>query len=209
MLVAPEQVLDFWFGAPAANEAELMAKVERWFGAAPELDVEIRERFGGAIKAALAGELDGWADTSRRRLALVLVLDQFTRNAFRNDPKMYAGDPKAVGLVLDALDRRLDSALTVAERMFFVMPLLHAEDLALQRRVSAIAQEMAAGASAPESRLCTMHLEQTAKYLDVITRFGRFPHRNALLGRASTPEEEVFAKEWGARARPSGGPPAP
>ena len=92
------------------------------------------------------------------------------------------------------------------ERMFLAMPLLHAEDLAMQRRSAALARELAAAAQPPWDKMSAMHVEQAGKYLGIIERFGRFPHRNAILGRASTPEEEEFLKTWAANARPSGAP---
>ncbi len=202
-----EDVLEFWFGQPATEEASLMSKIKRWFSGGPAMDVEVREKFGAVVEAALAGELDAWATSPRSRLALVLVLDQFTRNVFRSDPRTHAGDPKAQRLTLEALDQGMDTQLEFVERLFLSMPLVHAEDLALQRRGSAYSRALAPITPPLYAKMGAMHLEQTAKYEDVIGRFGRFPHRNALLGRTSTPEEVAFLVDWSERAAPQGAPP--
>jgi len=204
MVRTPEEVLEFWFGQPATTEDELMAKVKRWFMGGPEMDRDVRERFEETVDAALEGRLDGWANTTRSLLALVLVLDQFTRNVFRNDPKTYEGDAKAQALVVDALDRGLDTELDLLEAMFLRMPLVHAENLELQRRSTALANAVAATAPPLYARMCAMNTEQTVKYTNVIARFGRFPHRNAILGRTTTPEEAEFLKDWAAKGPPAG-----
>ena len=199
-----DEVLAYWFGAPATTEAEIMTQVRRWFSGG-DMDAEVRERFGETVEAALAGELDGWADEPRGRLALVILLDQLTRNTLRDDPGMYAGDGKAQRLALDAFDRGLDARLAWVERLFLSMPLLHSEDPGLLRRAGEIARAMAAEAQPPYDRMSAMHLEQTAKYLGIVERFGRFPHRNAILGRTSTAEEEDFMRTWAERGPPRGG----
>ncbi len=204
MVSSPEDVLDFWFGQPATTPDELMAKVRRWFRGGVELDRDVGERFGDTVKAALAGKLDAWAETMRGRLALVIVLDQFTRNVFRNNAKTYAGDEKAQALVVEAFDRKLDEELGPIERLFLSMPLLHSEKLEHQKRVSAIAKENAKRARPVESKIFEMNLEQAVKYEGIVSRFGRFPHRNAILGRTSTPEEIEFLKDWAERQPPAG-----
>ncbi len=204
MVSSPEDVLDFWFGQPATTPDELMAKVRRWFRGGVELDRDVGERFGDTVKAALEGKLDAWAETVRGRLALVIVLDQFTRNVFRNNAKTYAGDEKAQALVVEAFDRKLDEELGPIERLFLSMPLLHSEKLEHQKRVSAIAKENAKRARPVESKIFEMNLEQAVKYEGIVSRFGRFPHRNAILGRTSTPEEIEFLKDWAERQPPAG-----
>jgi uncharacterized protein (DUF924 family) len=200
----PDDVLAFWFGAPATEEDALMVKVRRWFSGGTAMDAEVRQRFASTVEAALTGQLDAWADTLRGRLALILVVDQFTRNVFRDDPKTYAGDTKAQQLAVDALDQGLDRELSPPESMFLSMPLLHAEDLALQHRVAAIIQRNAAAAPPLYAKMCAMQVEQAAKYTDIIARFGRFPHRNAILGRVSTDEETRFLEDWASKAAPTG-----
>jgi uncharacterized protein (DUF924 family) len=195
-LASPDDVLSFWFGAPVADEADLMTRIQRWFRGGPEMDEDIRRRFGPTVEAAMRPELDGWAVTAHGRLALVLLLDQMTRSLYRNDRRAYAGDAHAQALSVEAFDRGIHRELGFIEGMFLAMPMAHAEDLVLQERVVRLATELDAQAP-PEYRLMTtIGIEQTAKYLGVIRRFGRFPHRNAILGRASTPEEVEFLKTW-------------
>jgi uncharacterized protein (DUF924 family) len=203
----PGEVVEFWFGTPARTPEEVMQKTLRWFRGGEAMDREARERFGRAVERAVRGELDAWAEEPSGRLALVLLLDQLTRNVFRGDPaRMYAGDARAQRLALEAFDRGMDRGLPYEQRLFLSMPLLHAEDLALQRRAGAIAAALAAEAPPQYAQMAAMNREQTAKYTSVIERFGRFPHRNAVLGRASTPEEEEFLKDWDERAPPKGMP---
>jgi uncharacterized protein (DUF924 family) len=201
-----DDVLAFWFGEPARDEAELMNKVRRWFRGGPEMDAEVIAKFGPTVEAALAGSLDSWTATARGRLALVIVLDQFTRNVFRNDPKTYAGDERAQQLALEAFDRGIDRELEFVERMFLSMPLLHAENSALQDRVSKLANGFAKDCPPPYAKMSAMHMEQTTKYREIVRRFGHFPHRNAILGRSSTPDEIEFLRDWSERQAPTGSP---
>lgn len=205
-MTTPDEVLQFWFGEPARDADEVMAKVRRWFRGGPEIDASIRERFAAAVEAALAGELDGWAEDARSRLALVLLLDQFTRNVYRGDPRTHAGDEKAQELALDAFERGLDRTLSYVERVFLSMPLMHSEHLSRQQRLGDIVTQMVPEAPREFRQMAAMHAEQSAKYTAVIARFGRFPHRNELLGRVSTPEEEEFLKDWEQKGPPRGGP---
>jgi uncharacterized protein (DUF924 family) len=203
MATTADDVHAFWFGEPATNEGELMAKVKRWFLGGPEMDADVQARFASTVEDALAGRLEAWVDTIRGRLSLVLVLDQFTRNVFRKDARTYAGDAKAQALALDAFDRGLEAELDLPERIFLSMPLLHSESLPLQQRGAVLARELAPSAPPLYAKFCGMHLEQTAKFTDVIARFGRFPHRNAILGRTSTPEEESFLADWAEKGPPA------
>ncbi len=187
-------MLAFWFGEePAADAAALRTKVRRWSQGGPALDEEIRRRFGGLVEQALRGELDSWAATPRGRIALILLLDQFTRNAYRDDARAFSGDAKAQQLALEALDSVL--LYSTEERQFLIMPLLHAEDLGLQETGVHEMREHVAAAPAELQQVYAMGLEQSRKYRDVIEKFGRFPQRNAALGRASTPEEEEFLRD--------------
>ena len=202
-----DEVLEFWFGAPARNGDELMAKVGRWFMGGEALDRDVIERFGPTIEAAIAGKLDAWADSPRSRLALVILLDQLTRNMYRNQARMYAGDARAQELALQSFDGDGAAAkLELMERVFLAMPLLHAENLSMQRRAGEIGAELRRDAPPLYQRLLEMHEEQTRKYTAVIERFGRFPHRNELLGRESTAEEIEFLRDWADRAPPAGAP---
>lgn len=198
-----QEVHEFWFGREAAKEpAALRAKLSRWYQGGPALDDLIRKKFGADVEKALAGDLDAWAATPQGRIALIILLDQFPRSIFRDTARAFAGDAQAQRLALEALDSVL--LYSHEERQFLLMPLLHAEDPALQE--TAVAEmEAHVEAAPPELReLYSMGVEQAKKYRDVIARFGRFPHRNAALGRASTPEEVEFLKDWAQKQAPSG-----
>jgi uncharacterized protein (DUF924 family) len=199
----PADVLTYWFGAPARDVDELRTKMKRWFGGGPDVDDAIRREFGPEIDLGVEGKLDAWLAEPKGWLALVVLLDQFTRNAYRGDPKTHAGDARAVELTLEALENGTLHALPIEERHFALMPLLHAEDVALQERFGseyALFLEDVPEHLKPGFAGAT---EQSQKYTDVIRRFGRFPHRNALLGRPSTPEEEAFLADWQEKARPA------
>jgi uncharacterized protein (DUF924 family) len=191
-VATPEDVLAFWFGAPVASEEDSIARARRWFRGGEAFDAEVRGRFLGTIEAALRGELDAWSRTVTGRLALVLVLDQLTRNAFRGTPRTWAGDACALALANAALAGNVDADLPFEQRVFLGMPLLHAEDLLAQRRSHARALGLRTVAPMHLRRIADAHAEQAAKYLDVISRFGRFPFRNEVLGRVSTQEEVAF-----------------
>ncbi len=173
-----EAVLDFWYRECGP---------ERWFEKDAALDGEIRARFGALNRAACAGLLDAWTETPRGALALIVLIDQFSRNIHRDAPEAFAGDARALELVDAALGAGHDKAMTRDECIFLYMPLMHSEDLDDQERCIALMRD---------AGLEKQHGYAVA-HRDVIARFGRFPHRNAVLGRASTPEEEAFLKEPG------------
>ncbi|HXU99282.1 MAG TPA: DUF924 family protein [Caulobacteraceae bacterium] len=179
----PAVILDFWFRELAPRH---------WFLGSKKLDADMRRRFSRWVDAALNGQLDAWAETSRGRLALILLLDQFTRNIHRGTPGAFAGDARAQSLVLEGLAAKMDRPLNLAERQFFYMPLVHAEDPKLQ----ALSLKKFA-AWLREAQSTVKHQKDHAA---VIERFGRFPTRNAALGRASTPEEQAFLGELKAKA---------
>jgi uncharacterized protein (DUF924 family) len=204
------RVLTFWFGAaPAATEQEARVKLRRWFQGGPTMDAEVREQFGPLVEKALRGDLASWAETPRGRLALILVLDQLTRNLWRNEARCYSGDQAAQRLSVEAYDAGVEKELSLEERLFLRMPLSHSEDLTLQERSARESDELVAAAPASLRPVYAMGREQSHKYRDIIARFGRFPHRNEVLGRASTPEEVEFLKDWAERAPPSGMRPQP
>ncbi len=187
----PAQVLDFWFGAGDAVD-------RRWFAGGETFDREIGERFGATIDAALAGDLDDWSTTRDGALALVVVLDQFTRNAHRGTPRAFAGDAKALALAQRLVDAGDDRRLPPLARWFVYMPFEHAEDLAAQQRSVALFEALAAEAG-PQREAVDGALDYARRHRDVIVRFGRFPHRNAILGRADTADEAAFLRQPGSR----------
>ena len=184
-------IIDFWFGAPGTVEHGVPREV--WFRKDPAFDAEIRRRFGDAVGVALAGGYGQWCATAQGALARVLLQDQFTRNIFRDTPRAFAGDARALATAEDAVTRGLDRELDRHGRSFLYLPFEHAEDVAAQHRSLALF-----GALAEETGDDTA-LQWARKHADVIFRFGRYPHRNEILGRASTPEELAFLSEPGSR----------
>jgi uncharacterized protein (DUF924 family) len=169
----------------------------RWFAGGPEVDGEITARFGGVLERARRGELENWADTPRGRLALIIVLDQFSRSVYKGTPLAYAQDPDALRLARGGMEAGMDRDMEVAERLFFMMPLGHAEGPDhLERMDLAVrcAREQLDLAPAHLKPLYEFSLGQARAHRDVIVRFGRHPHRNAVLVRASTPEETEYMK---------------
>ena len=202
-MAAAAEVHEFWFGREAAKEpAALRAKLSRWYQGGPALDDLIRKKFGADVETALAGDLDSWASTPQGRIALIILLDQFPRSIFRDTARAFEGDAKAQRLALEALDSVL--LYSHEERQFLIMPLLHAEDAGLQDTAVHEMEAHVEAAPEPLKPLYAMGVEQAKKYRDVIARFGRFPHRNAALGRESTPEEVEFLKDWAQKQAPSG-----
>src|SRR5262249_33873728 len=206
--VTPADVLGYWFHEQPPTVASAMPQLRRWFQAGPEVDAEIIARFASAVDAAIAGCLATWEADARDRLALVIVLDQFTRSVHRGDPRTYAGDARAQRLTLDALDRGLDRGLSFWERLFLGMPLRHAEDAGLQRRGLEEARRMLREWPAFEP-IVAMAIEQSEKFLGIVTRFGRFPHRNEILRPVSTPEEAAFLVDWTEKQPPRAMAPNP
>lgn len=178
-MTEPQEILDFWFSP------EVVAK--HW-DKDPAFDALIRQRFGAAHAEACAGRLEHWRGDAEGCLALVILLDQFSRNMFRGRPEAFACDPQARAVALDAIDRGLDLALPPERRAFFYLPLEHSEDLADQERCVALMQERAEN---PD------YVAYAEAHRRIIARFGRFPHRNDILERASTPEELAFLQEPG------------
>jgi len=191
MSMLANTILDFWFAPPGSNEYGNAREV--WFKKDWAFDLEITARFADPVAAALAGAYGEWCLTAPGALARVLLLDQFTRNMYRDTPRAFAGDARALATAEDAVARGLDRTLAPYGRWFLYMPFEHSEDAPAQRRslelFGALAQEM--GQTDP--------LSWAEKHAEIIFRFGRFPHRNEILGRASTPEETAFLVQPGSR----------
>jgi uncharacterized protein (DUF924 family) len=184
-----ERVFAFWFpDLSGADHARIVRQFEWWFRGGA--DAAIAERFAPLLERAARGELDHWSVQPRSRLALIIVLDQFPRSLYRDTARAYAQDPKALALALEGIRIGHYAGLqTRWEKTFFLLPLGHSEELAHLERALALADELAAAAP-PEFRKVLEHSASQARgHRDVIARFGRQPHRNALLGRQSTPEE--------------------
>jgi len=195
-MTTPAEILEFWFAEPTTTTEAAAAKLERWFGCGDTYDALVRTRFGDAVNRAIAGGFRDWEDEPRSCLALIVLIDQFSRNVFRGTPQMFAGDERALRLSISALERGFDAELCFEEQLFLGLPILHAEDLDLQRRNEAYTERICRAAGPQYAPLTDAVLQQSRKYTEIIGRFGRFPHRNRILGRASAPEEEAFLATW-------------
>src|SRR5579863_8625214 len=190
-------VREFWFGEGPATAEALAGRARLWFGSDASQDEEIRQRFGALYERAAAGELASWGDGPRRRLSLILVLDQFPRNMFRGSARAFAYDAQALGLTLSGMQAAADAALDVVERLFFYMPLQHAENSEAQEESVAAYRRLLGEVPPQLSGIFEGGLRSAENHRQLIARFGRFPHRNAALGRANTPEEAEWLKHGG------------
>ena len=189
MLANHREVLDFWFGAagsPAYGKAR-----DAWFRKSDAYDAEIRARFLDLQRAAAAGELQAWQAAPDSCLALILALDQFPRNLYRGTALAFASDAQAQAAAQLAVARGFDRLLLPVQRWFVYLPFEHAEDAALQRKSLELFDGLRGD---PES---SGTIDYARRHFDIIARFGRFPHRNAILGRASTPGEIEFLRQPG------------
>ena len=173
-----EEILNFWFKE---------CKPEQWFKKKEDFDQMIENRFSDAIEDAIAGKLDNWEATETGCLALIIVLDQFTRNVFRDTPRAFAGDKRALVLSQLCYDKDFLANPDIHRRQFMLMPMMHSENLAVQDAALPLFKKYAS----------EKDYEYAEKHCDIITRFGRFPHRNVILGRKSTNEELEFLKQPG------------
>lgn len=193
-----DDVLEFWFGASGADGSLDPTKQKMWFGDGRNHDAEIRDRFAALHERAARGELDkDWSATPRGTVALVVVLDQFSRHIHRGTPAAFAQDPAAQRLVTAGVDRQLDRELTPAQRAFLYMPLEHAEDLEMQRLGVRCFDGLARTVPKTRRKEYESFLDYAQRHLAIIERFRRFPHRNQVLGRTSTKEEIEFLKQPG------------
>ncbi len=192
-----EKILRFWFGGLDPEGPLPRERLDLWFGGAAETDRLIRARFGEDVERAAAGEYLHWEQTPRCSLALILLLDQFTRNIHRDTPLAYASDGVARRICLQGLERGWDRELAWVERAFYYLPLEHAEESALQERSVALFRALAAEAPPLLREPAASFLDYAERHREVIARFGRFPHRNKTLGRPSSPEEEEFLRRPG------------
>lgn len=180
-----QAVFDFWFGP--VDEAR-----KQWFVKDPAFDAEIVQRFGALVEQALAGGLSDWTRQPRAALARIVLLDQFTRNAFRDTARAFAGDAQALAASRDLIARGFDRQLSARQLGFVYLPFMHAEDRGVQQQSLRLYEALAA--AHPET---ADSLEWARKHQVIVERFGRYPHRNTALGRASTAEEVEFLKQPG------------
>jgi len=199
MIATPDAVLDFWFGAPGSGADVAARQRALWFAKSAANDRIVAERFAETLVAAGKGELAGWTATPRGRLALIVVLDQFPHHIHRDHGQSFAYDALSLALAMEMIQRGEDAHVTPIERVFVYLPLEHAESMAMQDLSVALYEKLAREAAAAERGLFDGFLDYARKHRDVVARFGRFPHRNELLGRPSTPEEIEFLKQPGSR----------
>ena len=190
-------VLDFWFGPLDAHGSADAAHQQRWWRKDPEFDRSIREEFEGLHASIVVGELESWLATPRGRLAYVLVLDQLSRNMFRDTPAMFANDDRALAAALGGIERGHDRVLAVDHRAFLYMPLMHAESVEMQNRCVELFAALRDKLQGPSRDRVARNLTFAERHRDIVAGFGRFPHRNALLGRPSTPTEVEFLTQPG------------
>jgi uncharacterized protein (DUF924 family) len=195
------RVRDFWFGKLPLGREALAERMQLWFAGeearqlVQERDAAIRAEFGARIESALTGELASWADGPRRRLSLILLLDQFPRNIYRGRARAFAGDEQALALALSGMQSGADAALDPVERFFFYMPLQHAESAAVQDESVAAHRRLLAEAPEAQHEFFQGALKYAELHASIIRRFDRFPHRNRVLRRVSTVEEITYLRE--------------
>ena len=197
----PEEVHAYWFADALGDPERAKRRLDFWFRPGREVDEEIRRRFAPTLKAASEGLFTPWEAAPHSRVALVVVLDQFPRSIHRRTPAAFRYDAQALTVARRGLAAGHWDALSVPERAFLVMPFQHAEDLAVQRESVALYQRLVNEAPTAWRALAEGNLKAAREHLEVIERFGRFPHRNRILGRPSTPDEAEFLKgehkSWG------------
>jgi len=191
-----ESLHAFWFGGKA-DDAAPDRQSKLWWGKSAALDAEVAARFAPLVQSARAGELNEWAGTPQRALALILLTDQLPRNIYRGAAAAFASDPAAREIAVAGLERGFDAQLKPIERVFFYLPLEHAESMADQNRAVSLYTRLFLEAPAAQLERYRNFLTFALRHRRVVERFGRFPHRNALLARESTPEEISFLQEPG------------
>ena len=193
----PEKLLEFWFADATYSPGRASARSAMWFGDSPVFDRECRMRYGALLETAGRGKLDGWRAEARPALALVVLLDQIPRNIFRGAARMYAFDARACEHAVAACDAGFAAQLHPIEAAFLYMPFEHAEDPAMQERSVAGLEALVTDAPAGFQDILAGFADYARRHREVIRRFGRFPHRNAVLGRASTLDERAYLRGGG------------
>lgn len=197
MTETSESILAFWFGNSKDDAVTASEQTKLWWSKDERTDQEIRRRFESSTEAMGRGDLDDWAATPHGLLAMVLLVDQFPRNMYRNLPESFAFDTLALRWSLHALERGMDNRLRPIERVFLYLPLEHSESLADQQRAVFLFEQLLREVPAEQHDVFAGFLDYAIRHRDVIARFGRFPHRNRILERESTPEEVAFLEEPG------------
>jgi uncharacterized protein (DUF924 family) len=187
-----DEILSFWFKEQELSAPQIDRRMDIWFGENPEFDHEIQKEYADDVDRACEGDLDRWADEPRGRLALIILIDQFRRNIYRNTAKAFSMDRRALKLCVEGAMEKKDKGLTPIQKVFFYMPLQHAESRKVQAKSVELFARLAESVS-PTFQETFLTIAQFAElHKDIIDQFGRFPHRNKLLGRENTPEEDEY-----------------
>ncbi|UCG73974.1 MAG: DUF924 domain-containing protein [Chromatiales bacterium] len=192
-----EDVLSFWFDGCEQDAPHIDARMDRWFGNDARLDDEIGERFGTLVAQASNGKLDHWADEPRGRLALIILIDQFRRNIHRGTAEAFSRDGQALKFCVDGIVNRAYKKLRPEEQIFFFMPLQHAESSKLQDKSVSIYRALANKVSETQRETFMTTAQFAELHRDIVEQFGRFPHRNRVLGRENTEAEEAYLANEG------------
>lgn len=197
MMTSPEDILEYWFGTDESDPGE---RSDVWWGQVDDqeaLDREIEEEFGEAVEEAFRGGFQEWREESETCLAYVILLDQFPRHIYRGDAKAFEGGDLAVSAVQSARERGLDRELDVPQRVFLYMPLMHAEDRAVQEESVKAFEELVEEAPEETRGMAQGSLDYAREHAEIVREFGRYPHRNVALGRESTDAEREYLEESG------------
>lgn len=197
-MIDPDNIIDFWFGQACASPAAALERNGFWFGSDSEVDQQIWELYADAVTDAGAGHYADWAETARGRLALILLLDQFPRNIYRGTAEVFRYDAKALDLAGQGVTLGHLAGLAVPEQAFFLMPYQHSEDVAVQNAGVALYTAMVDDAVDEWRAVAAGYRDFAAQHRDIIAEYGRFPHRNSVLGRSSTPAEDGYLAGGGA-----------
>lgn len=192
-MTTKSDILDFWFGPLTGPTDFPQDRFKLWFVKDEKVDEEIRLKFGHLLEE----NLDEWSSDPRGRLAQIIVLDQFSRHIYRNTPQAFAFDTQSMNLTLEGIKTGMDKKLFPVERGFFYMPLQHIEDVRVQEASIKAYSNLVEEAPEEIKPMCQEFLKYAKMHQEVIIRFGRYPHRNTILGRTSTPEEVEFLKQPG------------
>ena len=187
-----DEILDFWFKEQALSAPQIDRRMDIWFGEDPVFDHEIEKEFSADVERACEGGLDHWAADPRGRLALILLIDQFRRNIHRNTAEAFSKDKLALKLCVEGAMEKKDKGLTPIQKVFFYMPLQHAESRKVQAKSVELFNRLAESVSATYQETFRTVAQFAELHKDIIDQFGRFPHRNRLLGRKNTAEEEEY-----------------
>lgn len=188
------ELLGHWFGNVGSADLPTSDRTDLWFNSDSALKNELTAIFSDEYSQAISGSLEDWADTARGRLALIIFLDQFSRHLNQHNDQAFAYDTRAIALCLDGIEKGMDHQLTLIERVFFYMPLVHSEDAAHQEKSIRLYQELVSLSMSETTQIYQLFLAYAYAHFRVIKEYGRFPQRNKVLNRVSTEAELVFLK---------------